>query len=59
MRSAAACFDDLQLLKALTSNGARALGLQEDCGSLVKNKNTGLNHIKINKEAYQFIKKVA
>lgn len=59
MRSAAACFDDLQLLRALTSNGARALGLQGTCGSFVKNKNTGLNHIKINKEAYRFIDKVA
>ena len=52
-------FPDEVLLRGLTSNGAKALGLQEEIGQLRINKNAGLNQIKINKKEFRFISKIA
>ncbi len=59
MRNAACTFSDTAILRGLTSNAARALGLQEKMGSLRKNQNAGINLLKINKDEYRCIAKIA
>ena len=52
-------FPDEKILRGLTSNGAKALGLQEEIGHLRINKNAGLNQLKINNKEFRFISKIA
>ena len=47
------------ILKALTYNGAKALGIEDKFGKLIIGKNTGLNLIQHNDKQLNFIKKIA
>jgi cytosine/adenosine deaminase-related metal-dependent hydrolase len=47
-----------ELLRAITSNGARALGIDKQFGSFVKGFRPGVNLLDINERKLQFIKKV-
>ena len=47
------------ILKALTYNGAKALGIEDKFGKLIIGKNTGLNLIKHSDTQLNFIKKIA
>lgn len=46
------------ILRALSYNGARVLAIENSFGSLLLNKNAGLNHIKIKEKKIEFVKKV-
>jgi cytosine/adenosine deaminase-related metal-dependent hydrolase len=50
-------FEPDDLLKAITYNGAAALGMSEECGHLHAKK-PGLNLIKFDKGKYHFIEKI-
>ena len=47
------------ILKALTYNGAKALGIEDKFGKLIIGKNTGLNLIQHSDTQLNFIKKIA
>ena len=47
------------ILKALTYNGAKALGIEDKFGKLIIGKNTGLNLIQHSDKQLNFIKKIA
>lgn len=47
------------ILKALTYNGAKALGIEDKFGKLIIGKNTGLNLIQHSETQLNFIKKIA
>ena len=47
------------ILKALTNNGAKALGIEDKFGKLIIGKNTGLNLIQHSDKQLNFIKKIA
>ena len=47
------------ILKALTYNGAKALGIEDKFGKLIIGKNTGLNLIQLSDTQLNFIKKIA
>ena len=47
------------ILKALTYNGAKALGIEDKFGKLIIGKNTGLNLIQHSAKQLNFIKKIA
>ena len=47
------------ILKALTYNGAKALGIEDKFGKLIIGKNTGLNLIQHSDKQFNFIKKIA
>lgn len=47
------------ILKALTYNGAKALGIEDKFGKLIIGKNTGLNLIQHSDTKLNFIKKIA
>ncbi|MEI6019666.1 MAG: amidohydrolase family protein [Bacteroidota bacterium] len=51
-------FSDEQILKAATANGAKALGVSKEFGTLMPQKNTGLNQIQLHNNTFKFIKKI-
>jgi len=53
-----AVFPAAELLRALTSNAAAALGLSDQFGTFIIGKNTGLNLIALKDPQLQFIKKI-
>jgi len=52
-------FSPENLLQALTSSGAAALGISDVFGELMPGKNTGLNHVEFKKSKFNFVKKIA
>lgn len=51
-------FLPVDLLRAITWNGAEALNLQDEFGSLIKGKNTGLNLLRLDNRQFTFIEKI-
>ncbi|HQQ93393.1 MAG TPA: amidohydrolase family protein [Bacteroidia bacterium] len=47
------------ILSMLTTNAAKALGLQDQLGTFIKGKNTGLNLLQFNDKDIRFIKKLS
>lgn len=58
IRSATSVFSVEDLLSAITANGAEALGISGNFGSLMPGKNAGLNLIREKNATFQFIKKI-
>lgn len=54
-----AVFTEPDLLRAITSNAAKALGLQEQFGSFIKNTRPGLNLLQREDRQFRFIQKIA
>jgi cytosine/adenosine deaminase-related metal-dependent hydrolase len=52
-------FSEENILRALTLNGAKSLGLQDNFGQFIIGKNPGLNQISFKNKHIQFIKKLA
>lgn len=48
-----------EVLRWLTSNGAKALDLENEYGSFIVGKNAGLNHITLNNKQFSFAQKLA
>lgn len=59
IRQATHCFELADLLRAITSNGARALALSDQFGKLIPGKNTGLNLLEEKNSTLRFIKKIS
>ena len=59
IRQATNCFELADLLRAITSNGARALALSDHFGKLIPGKNTGLNLLEEKNSTLRFIKKIS
>lgn len=58
MLRATSTFSAEDLLRSMTSQGASALGLEKNFGSLINGKNTGLNLVQIHDSEIRFIKKI-
>ncbi len=52
-------FKPEDLLRAITGNGSKALGISDKYGSFIPGKNAGLNLIDVNTQKIKFIKKLA
>lgn len=48
-----------QLLRAITYNGAKALGIDQLFGSFIPKKNAGINLINLQDKQFKFVKKIA
>ncbi len=52
-------FSDEEILKAASLNGAQALGIENEFGSLIKHKNAGLNQLQLHNNEFKLIKKIS
>ncbi len=52
-------FSAEELLRAITLNGAKALGMEDDFGSFLPGKQAGLNLVSLTDSEIRFIKKIA